>query len=170
MAPGSGIYFTDVPSSMVPRYAVMSLHWEAPYESQIRHKLGKMLASGYRHAGRNLGTPSGPAALVEFPVITAWGAAATPFCLLGDLFSRELSSNQRRHLHSSRQFSGGVKMTRAVLLLATICAVAASAQPWEVHWSEVADGLKRKDDYRLDEGRGSVRWTIRRVHSRTRSC
>lgn len=81
-----GISFTDVPSSTVPRDAVVSLHWEAPYERQT-HKLGRLLSSGYRHAGRNLGTTMGPVALVEFPVITAWGAATAPFCLLGDLFA-----------------------------------------------------------------------------------
>jgi hypothetical protein len=81
-----GIYFNDVPQAKVSRDAVLSLHWEAPHESET-HKLGKMMSAGYRHAGRILGTPMGPFGLVELPAITAWGAAATPFCLLGDLFA-----------------------------------------------------------------------------------
>jgi hypothetical protein len=81
-----GITFSGSASTTVPRDTVLSLHWEAPHQSET-HKLGKMLSHGYRHAGKLLGTPMGPFALAELPVITAWGAAATPFCLLGDLFA-----------------------------------------------------------------------------------
>jgi hypothetical protein len=81
-----GISLNDGYPRNVPRDSVVSLHWEAPYQSQTR-KLGKMLATGYRHSGRLLGTPMGPFGLVELPAITAWGAAAAPFCLLGDLFA-----------------------------------------------------------------------------------
>jgi hypothetical protein len=71
----------------VPRDTVVSFHWEAPYEGQTR-KLGRLLSTSYRHAGKLLGTPAGPVAVVELPAITAWGAAAVPFCLLGDLFNQ----------------------------------------------------------------------------------
>jgi hypothetical protein len=81
-----GIFFSGPMPTTVPRDAVVSLHWEGPHERET-HKLGKMLSQGYRHAGKLLGTPMGPFALAELPVITAWGAAATPFCLLGDLFA-----------------------------------------------------------------------------------
>jgi hypothetical protein len=81
-----GIYMGGVPQEKISREAVVSLHWEAPFKSQTQ-KLGNMLAHAYRHSGKLLGTPMGPFGLVELPVITAWGAAAAPFCLLGDLLS-----------------------------------------------------------------------------------
>jgi len=81
-----GIYFTDGTSPKASRESVVSVHWEAPQVSETR-KLGHMLARAYRHSGRLLGTPMGPFGVVELPAITAWGAAAAPFCILGDLFS-----------------------------------------------------------------------------------
>lgn len=81
-----GIYISDGNQEKISRDTVVSLHWEDPFKSQTR-KLGSMLAHAYRHSGKLLGTPMGPFALAELPVITAWGAAATPFCLLGDLLS-----------------------------------------------------------------------------------
>jgi hypothetical protein len=81
-----GIYIGDGNQEKLSRDAVVSLHWEAPFKSQTQ-KLGNMLARAYRHSGKLLGTPMGPFGLVELPAITAWGAAAAPFCLLGDLFS-----------------------------------------------------------------------------------
>jgi hypothetical protein len=81
-----GIYISDGNQEKVLRDAVVSLHWEAPFKNQTQ-KLGKMLARAYRHSGKLLGTPMGPFALAELPAITAWGAAAAPFCLLGDLLS-----------------------------------------------------------------------------------
>jgi hypothetical protein len=80
----NGIFINDPTPTMVPRETVLSVHWELQYKSQTR-KLGSMLAAGYRHAGKIIGTPMGPFGLAELPVITGWGAAALPFCLLGDL-------------------------------------------------------------------------------------
>lgn len=81
-----GIYISDPNQEKISRDAVVSLHWEAPFKSQTQ-KLGNMLSRAYRHSGKLLGTPMGPFGLVELPAITAWGAAAAPFCLLGDLFA-----------------------------------------------------------------------------------
>jgi hypothetical protein len=79
-----GIFINDPTPTVVPRDMVLSVHWEMQYKSQTR-KLGSMLSTGYRHVGKIIGTPLGPFGLVELPAITAWGAAALPFCLLGDL-------------------------------------------------------------------------------------
>jgi hypothetical protein len=82
-----GISIIDGTPSIVSRDAVLSLHWESPDQSETR-KLGKSLTDAYRHSGRLLGTELGPIALAELPLITAWGAAVAPFCLLGDLFAQ----------------------------------------------------------------------------------
>ena len=80
-----GIFLNDGTPMRVSRDAVLSIHWEAPRQSET-HKLGKSLSTGYRHSGKLLGTQLGPVALAELPLITAYGVAAAPFCLLGDLF------------------------------------------------------------------------------------
>lgn len=80
-----GIYFGGT-QNKIPRDGVQSLHWEAPDAHQTE-KLGNMLGHAYRHSGSLLGTPMAPFGVIEIPVITAWGAAAAPFCLLADLFS-----------------------------------------------------------------------------------
>jgi hypothetical protein len=81
-----GIYFGGDAPNKVSRDAVLTLHWETPDKNQTE-KLGRMLGHAYRHSGSLLGTPMGPFGVIEIPVITAWGVAAAPFCLLGDLFS-----------------------------------------------------------------------------------
>jgi hypothetical protein len=81
-----GIYFGEGAPNKVSRDAVLTLHWETPDNHQTE-KLGKMLGHAYRHSGSLLGTPMAPFGVVEIPVITAWGVAAAPFCLLADLFS-----------------------------------------------------------------------------------
>jgi hypothetical protein len=86
------ILITDGAPVSVPRQAVLSLHWESIHEAET-HKLGRMLSHGYRHSFGLLGTPAGPFALVELPAITAWGAAAAPFCILGDLLSEHPQSS-----------------------------------------------------------------------------
>jgi hypothetical protein len=82
----NGISIVDGTPTLISRDTVLSLHWESPDQSETR-KLGKSLSGAYRHSGRLLGTELGPIALAELPLITAWGAAAVPFCLLGDLFA-----------------------------------------------------------------------------------
>jgi len=81
------IVFNNGTPEKVSRDTVLSLHWEAWHENQMK-KLGKQMSDGYRHSGKLLGTSMGPFGLAELPMITAWGVAATPFCLLGDLFAR----------------------------------------------------------------------------------
>jgi len=81
-----GIFFSGGAPDKIPRDAVQSLHWETPDAHQTE-KLANMLGHAYRHSGSLLGTPMAPFGVIEIPVITAWGAAAAPFCLLADLFS-----------------------------------------------------------------------------------
>lgn len=81
-----GIYFDIGTPQKGARDEVQSLHWQSVNETQT-DKLGKTLSRAYRHSGQLLGTQLGPIGLLELPAITAWGAAAVPFCLLGDLFT-----------------------------------------------------------------------------------
>jgi hypothetical protein len=87
-----GIYFNGSTPDKVTRDAVVSLHWEAPNNYQTE-RLGNMLSHAYRHSGSLLGTPMGPFGVIEIPAITAWGIAAAPFCLLGDILTDHSKSS-----------------------------------------------------------------------------
>jgi hypothetical protein len=48
--------------------------------------LGKGMKQGLRYGVKTTFSPLAPIGLVVIPGTLAWGAAATPFCILGDLF------------------------------------------------------------------------------------
>jgi hypothetical protein len=50
--------------------------------------LGKLVGGGISASARAALSPAGPGALASIPVIAAYGAAAVPFCILGDIVAK----------------------------------------------------------------------------------
>jgi hypothetical protein len=82
-----GVKTLDSRSITIARSALSSLRLRPIKAHQLRF-LGGGMRSGLRHELDWLLSPMAPLGLVSIPATLAWGAAAAPFCLLGELVNK----------------------------------------------------------------------------------
>jgi len=70
---------------IVSRKALSKLQMRRPRANQLA-SLGRGMHRQLKEGAKLVFSPLAPAGLVMVPVTLAWGAVATPFCILGDLF------------------------------------------------------------------------------------
>jgi len=79
----------------IGRAALSSIQMDRSEGHQL-HKLGRGVRGGLKLGERWLLSPAAPAGIVTIPATLAWGALATPFCILGDLKHRLLGKEEVR--------------------------------------------------------------------------
>jgi hypothetical protein len=86
-ADGMGFRTLDSQAITIARTAISRVRLRAIKGRQLK-SLGKGLQSGLRQEAQWLLSPAAPLGLVALPATLAWGAAAAPFCMLGDFVSK----------------------------------------------------------------------------------
>jgi hypothetical protein len=72
----------------ISRSTLSKLEMQRPKAHQLA-SLGKGMRHELHEGVKQLFSPLAPAGMVLIPATLAWGAVATPFCILGDLFTPE---------------------------------------------------------------------------------
>jgi hypothetical protein len=90
----------------IARAALSSLRLRRTQGHQLK-SLGKGLRGGLGTELRWLLSPLAPLGLVAAPATLAWGAAATPFCMLGDLVNKVTSARNIKLLADSAPAASG---------------------------------------------------------------
>lgn len=70
----------------VARSTLAKIEVTSHKDHQLR-SLQRSVHHGLKWSVRNVLTPVAPVAIVSIPITLAWGASASPFCLLGDLLA-----------------------------------------------------------------------------------
>jgi hypothetical protein len=68
----------------IARTGLAKLQVDRSRESPTQ-ELHRKFHKAMRHSVRNVFSPRAIAGLVEVPIVTAWGATALPFCLMGEI-------------------------------------------------------------------------------------
>ncbi len=82
-----GVRTLDSQAVTIARSALTSLRLRTTEGHQLK-SLGKGLHGGLREELHWLLSPMAPLGVVALPATLAWGAAAAPFCMLGDLVDK----------------------------------------------------------------------------------